>query len=179
MNDQQIMTLLGSSPNEVNRALTYLQKKMKTIPILRKWILSNGGNLQDFEDVAAEAIFDLYLAIKNLKFRQEVSIATFFMIIAKNKWRSRVPKQKRTVLVDDNSFLERQLSEKTNLITDESKSDSILLSFNKLSAECKEILISYYHDGFSLEAIAHEYGIKYQSAKNKIFRCRAKLREFL
>lgn len=178
MSDAELIRMLRSTQIEVNKALKIMQNTMKTIPLLRRDIKAGGGNEQDFQDIASEALFAVYKNVRDHSFKEESALSSYFYQIAKYRWYTRVRKTNK-VDIKENSELPDTLFNAVDDYIDElerkSKASKIL---EMIGNDCKKIMTWYYYDGEPVSKIAELLNINYQTVKNKLFNCRAKAKEF-
>ena len=169
-----IEDIASSESNRNNRALKYLYEKyyMMAFNIIKK----NGGAENDVLDVYQESIIALYEAIKNNKYRGDSKISTWLYSTIFNQWAASTRKSSRVKSESIENQMHLHITD-----NDDTKDYSELLELvykllDLIGETCKEVLIDYYYNKYSMRDIMDKMGFKSeQVAKNKKFRCKEKL----
>ncbi|GAA0715906.1 hypothetical protein GCM10009430_10950 [Aquimarina litoralis] len=72
----------------------------KNFPIVKNYILLNGGCLEDTEDVFQDALLLLYLKLRNPEFMIRPPIQNYFYGVCRNMWLKTVNRNKKLLFMD-------------------------------------------------------------------------------
>ncbi|WP_299894462.1 sigma-70 family RNA polymerase sigma factor [uncultured Aquimarina sp.] len=72
----------------------------KNFPIVKNYILLNGGCLEDTEDVFQDALLLLYLKLRNPELKIRSPIQNYFYGVCRNMWLKRANRNKKLLFMD-------------------------------------------------------------------------------
>src|SRR5258705_11058735 len=101
MYDQQIIWLFRE--NNEDKAFNVLYKHF---PMIRKSVLSNGGNAQDAEDIFQEALIILCRKAKDPGFKLTAQLSTYLFSVRRFLWKDELKKRKPFVSIDFETWLD-------------------------------------------------------------------------
>ncbi|MBW1298509.1 RNA polymerase sigma factor [Aquimarina litoralis] len=78
--------------------LTWFYKK--NFPLVKNYILKNGGCIEDTEDIFQEAIMLLYLKFKSSELVVDTPIQNYFYGVCKNMWLKKANRNKKVLFMD-------------------------------------------------------------------------------
>jgi len=168
MNDQKIIELIRSDKNDAALNALY-----KSFPLMRKIILSKGGNAHDAEDIFQEALIILVRKIKGSDFKLTAKLSTYLFSVCRFLWKDEWKKRKLPVPYD----FETELSEAVEQELEEAvrmEGQWILAerALNDLKERCRELLLLFYEGRLKLKDIAVKMGYSSEStAKNQKYKC--------
>ena len=144
-----------------------------------------GGSDDDAADIFQEAVLILIEKIKTGKFRQESSIKTFLVGIARNLWlfekRTRARRSSREMhfSVTENSPTDADLEIGERVFT-KSNTDAIQTMFKQVGEICSKILIGFYYENSSMKNLLQRFHFdNEQVLRNRKARCMKKLKKLL
>ena len=172
MTDSEILiNIYNNKDNEVVDAI------YKTVlPNLKKYIMNNGGTLDDACDILHDGILCFFNLVIERKFdADKYSINGFLYTLCKNRWINKAKKNQIHTKWQQ-SFSEEFDDTPLDTIIIEEK----LVVFNKLFAElgdaCIEILKYFFHENKSFKEISELMGLPGENATRvKAHRCRKQL----
>ncbi len=129
-------------------------------------------------DCFQEAVISVYENLRNNKITQDKStVKTYLFAIGKNNVLNAIKKKKDLPLNEGAELIPEQGSRSE----ESSYRKTLLLSgMDQLGEKCKEILIKFYYDKYSIEAIKKEMSYKNENTvKAHKSRCLSQLRELL
>ena len=143
----------------------------KLFPKIKAYVVKNRGDAQDAADVFHDGL--MYIIVTQKEKRTEIkSFEAYLFVVCKNIWKrtlkNKVIKKDPITLVDTEEAL-------STFTLEQQMQDFYIRKFNELSANCKEILGSYFN-GFSYEELVTEYAYaSINTVRQRVFKCRAKL----
>lgn len=139
-----------------------------------KYIYSLCGNHDITEEILQETF---YSAIKNIKqFKNQSSIYTWLCVIAKNKWKDYIKKNKKIefIMLEDNiegySLLETDIENRDDI-------DRVFKIIKKLDMNTQQVIKLRIISEFSFKEIGEIFEKSEQWAKNIFYRGRIKIKE--
>ena len=181
LTDNQLTALLKGSDEEKNRGLKcmFMDERLKR-SVFGK-ILDMEGSLEEAKNAYQEGFLLFNRHVRRGTFREESSPSTFFVSICINHWKDskRRTWNKKVALVNDPSQYDRPDEGDSESSFEQTEIRQLAKkALNLVSEDCKKLLLMK-SEGHRNRAIAEELGITEDYAKNKIFRCRERLREKL
>jgi RNA polymerase sigma factor (sigma-70 family) len=152
-------------------------------PKTKHFILKNGGDIDQVNDIFQEAFFSCWKKLSSGNFLPKTSldIEAYLFTIAKNKWLDhvRIEAKKRTIPLNEfgNQMNELETTDLNDIHEKEQKLSITLSAFEKLGKDCKNLLTQFYFNKMSFKAIAINDNMEEASIKNKKYRCIQKLKE--
>lgn len=128
------------------------------------------------EDIRMETLTIFVINVQQGKFREEASIKTYLLRVAKNLCFKEYKAEKK---LDLDALMRRIYSSQTELPPSEKATEQLSGALKKLSAKCQEMIRLYYWRGWSQKEIAQELTTKEQAVKQQLYRCKEKLKNFL
>ncbi|MFI5152244.1 MAG: RNA polymerase sigma factor [Chitinophagales bacterium] len=138
------------------------------------FIMSRGGSQHDAEDIFQETVVAFIEVVKNGKFREEASLKTFLIAIAKNIWYNALNKRKRSQEREKVFELDRATEELDigHAIGDREMKQKLRNLLDLLGEPCKKLLILFYYDNLSMkEMLDHLPYENEQVIRNKKYKC--------
>jgi RNA polymerase sigma factor (sigma-70 family) len=172
-----IQAIKGHDEALSDRALQFiLQSREWKLPVLR-FILQNGGNEADGEDVFQEAVIGLYLNVRRNRFNGDSKLYAYFFGIARRKWLEALRKRKPTEEFMPQHETTDTESPETTFLTEEKKHylEAVIDQFGE---RCQKVLTLYKLD-YSMQEIAQRMGMSSADmAKKDTYRCRKRIYQF-
>ena len=144
------------------------------------YVLKNGGNAQDAEDILQEGLAQLVINLSENKYKGNSSIENYACGICKLMWNNRFRKESRFQYPDPTYWIHNDKETANPKIKEEfSKEQKMIWSIiGHMNKECKELFKLVYFE-FSYKEIGIQLNIAEQTVKNKVSGCRKKLRAYL
>jgi RNA polymerase sigma factor (sigma-70 family) len=178
--DADLVNMLKNEPKSSDIAILALYENYYSI--LSNFVLNNGGNEQDAEDIFQESIVSFIDMVKNDKYRQEASIKTMLYTINRNIWYTEVTKRgkaktRNRLYVAENEIEEKNIDE---YIGQREAREELLKIIEQLGAQCKEILLLFYYENLSMKEIYEKTSYESeQSVRNKKSKCLKKMEQLM
>jgi RNA polymerase sigma factor (sigma-70 family) len=171
--DKNVLELIHSGKDSKAISLLYDSSFGK----IKKHIRSNGGNLQDAEDIFQDAITVLYRYIKNGKFDPNNDIDAFLFTISKNLWINTVKKNQRTEYSGDITDFKQGLSDANDVqLINKEREELIQNMFSIIGDRCKDILTLVIYGDHTMKDLVEKLGFSNEdSAKTQHYKCKQKL----
>lgn len=142
------------------------------------FIRQNGGNEQDGEDMAQNALIILDRNVRQNKFKGESSLKTYFLSIARFQWYKELRSRRPTAEVQPEHYEELAGNVEDSYISKEKK-QYFAKALEKIGLRCKKILMLQQLE-HTLEEIARQVELSSAAmAKKEAYRCRMRFRKFL
>ena len=156
--------------NRDNRVLTIIYKEV--FPVVRYYIISNGGNQEDAKDVFQESLIIAYKQISKNSFEIRSGVEAYLYGIARIVWlkllRNRAIHDRNIVKIEEP---EASYMPDDALIEEDMELRLFRKYFQKLSPESQKVL-NLISEGRSYEDIAKEMGYKGEKiVRNKKYNC--------
>ena len=160
--------------NRDNRVLTIIYKEV--FPVVRYYIISNGGNQEDAKDVFQESLIIAYKQISKNSFEIRSGVEAYLYGIARIVWlkllRNRAIHDRNIVKIEEP---EASYMPDDALIEEDMELRLFRKYFQKLSPESQKVL-NLISEGRSYEDIAKEMGYKGEKiVRNKQYTCKEAL----
>jgi RNA polymerase sigma factor (sigma-70 family) len=149
---------------------------------LTQFVLSNGGNEQDADDIFQEAVVSFVEMVKLGKYRQEASVKTIMYTINRNIWYTEVTKRgkrdtRNKLFVAEHYETEQNVAD---YITGREARATIMKVMEKLGEGCKKILLLYYYENLSMKEIQEQTHFESeQVVRNKKYKCLKQLEQMM
>ncbi len=146
----------------------------------RSYVLKNSGTEADAKDIYQEAFIVLWRKVTEERgfIKSESSAAGFLYQVSKHKWLDQLKSSRlklKAELLDNQSYKQPQSEEDEN----EVRLKEMKEGFNKLGAQCRELLTLFYYADKSMDEIGETLQLNSASARNQKYRCMKKLRELV
>ena len=160
--------------NRDNRVLTIIYKEV--FPVVRYYIISNGGNQEDAKDVFQESLIIAYKQISRNSVEIKTGVEAYLYGIARIVWlkllRNREIHNRNIVKIEEPevSYLPEDM-----FIEEDMELRLFRKYFLKLSPDCRKLL-NLISEGVSYVDIAEEMGYKSEKiVRNKKYKCKQAL----
>lgn len=137
-------------------------------------ILNNSGTRQDAEDVLQETVVSFIEMVKKNRFREESSIKTFLVAIARNIWLNELKKRERSEYREQLFETSRaeQEPDVSEIIAEREVKQAFRNVLSRLGDKCHKLLTLYYYENLSMkEMLAHLPYDNEQVVRNKKYKC--------
>lgn len=179
--DQQLLTAFALGDNKATSEIY-----RKNFPIIKGWIIKNGGSDGDVADIFQEAVVVLFGKIQEEDFVLTCSIGTYLFSVCKNFWYKKLEKKKRGPGIFSSDILgeiiENYVSEHDSDIKNHREQETYYEKLNdaldQLGEPCRSLLKAYYHEDKSMQQISVDFGYtNSENAKNQKYKCLKRLKK--
>jgi RNA polymerase sigma factor (sigma-70 family) len=148
--------------------------------MISSFILKNGGDKNDAEDIIQETIIVLWQKINSDSLHLTVKLGTYLQAIAKNKWMAELRKRRKISAQDiDDNISDGNPSSLDELVNEE-RVEHVRKALDMLQPICKELLLLYYFEEKNMNQIAKILNLANADvAKSKKYQCKKGLEEIL
>lgn len=180
MNTQQynIIADVRKDVDSRNRAITELYNDEKLLSAVTSYILKNGGQDSDVDDIF---IFGIMVFIKQCarsEFVLNGTVNSYVFSVIRYEWMRRKKESLRTTY-EDLDYLETDHVSVEHLLIDKERKSALRFALNQLEEKCRQILTMWASD-FRMREIATSLDYKSEGmARKKKFKCLNKLKSLL
>ncbi len=178
LSDEEI--LIGLRSNDLNKPLLQIyQQYAEAIAI---FVTAHGGSDQDGDDVFQESVVAFVDLVQKGKFREQSSIKTLLISIARNIWYNQM-KKSHSLDSRARKFEAGRDHTEENITLDldarEIKQE-FLEVMAKMGESCRTILTLFYYENYSFKEIASRMAYENeQVARNKKYKCMKELTDLI
>ena len=160
--------------NRDNRILTIIYKEI--FPVVRYYVMSNGGSQDDAKDVFQESIIVAFRQISNNSFKLKTGFEAYLYGVSRLVWlkmlRNRSIHDRNIVKIEEPGV---DYHPTETIIEEDLEMRLFRKYFLKLGEECQKVL-QMISEGISYEDIAREMGYKSEKiVRNKKYKCKEAL----
>lgn len=148
------------------------------------WIVTQGGQAADAEDVYQEAMVVLFKKSQQPDFRLTCKISTFLFAVSKHLWFKRLDHLRRQpATLGDNAGNDEGLDwiyedEVRTHLEQEAHFSRLEHAIDQLGDPCSSLLRAFYHKGLSMSEIASQFGYTNpDNAKTQKYKCLNRLKK--
>ncbi len=170
--DDAIIIALKSGSTAIDEAIRHLYREY--FGLLTYYVVNNGGEEQDAEDIFQEVIISFVNLVKAGKFRGESSIKTVLYTLNRNIWLNERKRRGRTDTKETayENLLTRSEPNIQTAMEYRQASAELLKVVDQLGAVCKKILLLFYYDNQSIKEILQQVDYENeQVVRNKKAKC--------
>jgi RNA polymerase sigma factor (sigma-70 family) len=179
-----IQLLLSLSEGD-NRATMFIYNQYG--PIIKKWIISNGGDEVQAQDVLQDSLVILYQKSRDPEFCLTAAIGTYLFAISKRLWYKKF-KSKYYHFEKQTDFAEEQIeildanAQNQENIAEFLKKEKDYLLLNKaldeLGIPCSDVIKLFYIDKLSMAELAEKLNYaNVETAKVQKYKCLSRLKK--
>jgi RNA polymerase sigma factor (sigma-70 family) len=161
-----------SSGKDLNPAILFLYQQYSEAT--RSFIMSYGGNEQDADDVFQETVVAFIDSVKKGKYRQEASVKTFLVSVAKHIWFNELKKKERAGYREKQfeSTRDQQEEDVSHQIGDLEQKQQLRDLLSQLGENCQKLLLLFYYENLSMKEITDHLPYENeQVVRNKKYKC--------
>ena len=171
MDDQTIIEAIIQNKNKT--VLKQLYKK--SLPLIARYIRSNGGTKADSEDCFQESVTQLIASIKLGKFNTDYTIHGFLFGVARNKWLNELRRNKR---YDRTSSLPDPMIEDPVRMVDQEQAVVLEELLSSIGDSCKKLMKLVLYENMRHREVKEVLGMASENAvKSSYYRCKKRLQE--
>lgn len=172
-NELQILNALATGSREATEQIYKQHHKVVT-----GWLVQNGGDAVDADDIFQEAMMVLFEKSQSADFRLSCKIGTYLFAVSKHLWYKKLKRDRlRKPGVEEDSDLQYE----EDLAGHEEREvhyDQLDAALEKLGEPCRSLLKAYYHEDKSMQQIADDFGYtNADNAKTQKYKCLTRLRK--
>lgn len=147
---------------------------------VKKYIISNGGQLVDAEDVFQRVLLEIAVRYRKEKFEIKSDFKGYLFVACRNSWIREIKRSKNRVTSElKTDLLDRGAEELAMELLEQKRWEMFQEGFAKLSARCKEVLKLYFNK-VPYSKITTDLGYNSETvARQRVFRCNSKLKEII
>jgi len=142
------------------------------------WIVQNGGEASDAEDVFQEAMVVLFEKAQAAEFRLTCKIGTYLFAVSKHLWYKKIKQNQR---VSFNTEPEENIAYEEDITGHEERElhyEQLNWALDKLGEPCRSLLKAFYQSEKSMQQIAADFGYtNADNAKTQKYKCLNRLRK--
>ncbi|WP_299210953.1 RNA polymerase sigma factor [uncultured Aquimarina sp.] len=151
----------------------------KEFPKIRRFVLTNNGDIADAEDVFQKALMQLIARYKIKPFVIETSFGAYFYTVCRNLWRRELNKQKRIVTNDEVLEHSKEAEDMTMATLEQEKWELFQEKLTELSDNCKQLLQLFFKK-VPYKEIMEELGYNTDNVvRQRIFNCKSQLTKLI
>lgn len=148
------------------------QKLYAYFPVIQKWLVANGCEKNQTQDVFQQALLVLCEKVQDPEFELSAKIETYLFSVSKFVWYNQARKERKEN-ASDISEIEIEASNDLDALQEkESKLEYAFKALELISERCKAMLQLFYLKKKTMVEIAKEFGFKNEKvAKNQKYKC--------
>jgi RNA polymerase sigma factor (sigma-70 family) len=167
ISDEHIVEQIKSGDEKI---LLHLYKEYHSL--IKSFILKNGGDDNNIDDIVQETIISLWKNVQKPTFLLQAKLSTYVIAIAKNKWFKEFKKRSRFRRVDATHCRTMKASS-TSINLDHA---IIVKIVQEMDETCRRLLAYFYFDGLNNKSIAEKLNFaNTNTVKSKKYQCFKKL----
>jgi RNA polymerase sigma factor (sigma-70 family) len=175
--DQEIINALIHEEGSEDKVLSYMYKE--SLPEIKRYIINNGGSIEEAKDIFQEAVIRFYNAVKLGKFKGNSTLKTFLFGISKNLWINSLRKKNKKEVDLDLVVLADVIDLEENLISIE-KATAVNDLLKHIGERCETLLKYSVYENMSMKEIALKMNFPNENvAKTNNYRCKQKLMQLI
>ena len=176
--DEALLSAIQGGGQARENALRHLYLLPGLRETVTRFVLDNGGNRSDAQDVFQEALVLFDRNVREGRFERKSALATYFVAIAKWRWVTLRRQQGRYTEISPAQYDGEAESPETETLRAEHR-ELLAGAMGQIGERCRELLRLYQLD-YAMEEIAAKMGYSgADTAKKEAYRCRMRLREQL
>jgi len=154
-------------------------------PIVKGWLIKNGGSAADAADLYQEAMVVLFGKSQDIDFRLTSSIGTYLMAVSKHLWYKKLERQirdpvylKEDLGADEDEGGTQYADDVNGHLEREGHFEQLNVALEQVGEPCRSLLKAYYHKDMSMQEITSAFGYTNpDNAKNQKYKCLTRLRK--
>jgi RNA polymerase sigma factor (sigma-70 family) len=145
------------------------------------FILRNNGTPEDADDLLQEAVVILWEKVHGGMFEQTAKLSTFVFAVVKNLWFRRLARRKKEIPQDMEADIPAiDVPSPLEDLIESEEAETVKKTLDRLGNPCKQLLLLYYWEELSMEAIAQQMGFAgADTVKSKKYQCKKALERLL
>ncbi len=176
LSHREILEGINGSARERNEMLSYIYRSDNFVKPVFAFILKNGGQREDAEEILQDGLVNLVKAVRKGKFETGKSIRNYLFGICRFLWFRRYQQlKKRPTATDDFSQTEAQEESPEIFLVEVEKRTAIEALLVRVGSTCKQVL-QLWAASYSMKEIAEKLGYSSDGvARKKKHQCLKKL----
>lgn len=148
--------------------------------MISAYILKNGGDKNDAEDIIQETIIVLWQKVNSDSLQLTVKLGTYLQAVAKNKWMAELRKRRKFSAQDISENISDGNPSSLDDLVNEERIEYVRKALDMLQPICRKLLLLYYFEEKSMNQIAKILELANADvAKSKKYQCKKNLEEIL
>ena len=144
------------------------------------YVLKNGGDNNDAEDIIQETIIVLWQKINSDSLQLTVKLGTYLLAIAKNKWMAELRKRRKISPLDISEHITDGNPSSLDDLVNEEQIAYVREALDMLQPICRKLLLLYYFEEKNMKEVAKILNLANADvAKSKKYQCKKSLEEIL
>ncbi|MEX0274373.1 MAG: RNA polymerase sigma factor [Flavobacteriaceae bacterium] len=140
-------------------------------PKVKTFVMRNSGKITDAEDVFHDALVQLYVRLRKRELTITSSFEAYLFTTSKNLWRRELNKKR----VTKPSLIELDTKDRAMALIEQEQWELYMAKFQKLPENCRKVLTLFFN-GASYEEIISSFSYTSKLvARQRVFKCKAKL----
>ena len=159
------------------KAIDYIYKRH--YKYISNWIVKNGGDEHDVEDICQESLIVLYEKSKSEEFRLTCRVSTYLFAIAKNLWYKKTQQNATIITEEDQDSLTGNYQDDIKAQHErEVHYEQLDAAIVQLGEPCSSLIKAFYYGNKSMQNIAADFGYtNADNAKTQKYKCLARLKK--
>lgn len=176
--DQDIIAGLKTGGPSAEAHMRYLYQQMRE-PLIA-YLEQQGAGQEEAKDIFQEALLSLYENLRADRFREQSSIKTYLISIARFIWLNQLKRADKLRDIKEDLPRVRLTENHIHAYLSRERDQQLARFLELLQADCQRVLRYAYYENWSAKELAEEMGYKNeQIARNKKSKCLQKLRQLL
>ncbi len=173
--NKEYLEALSNGKDEVLRSI-YDQ----SFENVKKYIISNGGQLADAEDVFQRVLLEIAVRYKREKFEIRSDFKGYLFVACKNSWIREIKRLKKRVTSElKTDLIDEKADELAMELLEQKRWELFQEGFAQLSEKCRDVLKLYFEKvPFSKIKDVFKYNSE-TVVRQRIFKCKSKLKEII
>ena len=174
INEEQIPDLIRAGKDKEVIPLLY----KKVFPVVKKYMVSRGGDKEDAFDIFQDALMDFYSQVMRDDFNTQYKVYGYLFRFCINKWITRLKRNKKIEFKEDLSDYETGVFPESDYLLLGKEENVLKTLFSPIGTKCIELLTYTIYNNMLMEDIALRMNFPSVSAvKMQVMRCKQKLTE--
>lgn len=146
------------------------------LPMVKRFVLKEGGVVSDAEDVFNQVLMQLYARMKVRRFEIQSTFEGYLFTACKNIWRREFNKKIKTRVTNE-SYIEHmdRTEDAARAILEQEKWELFQEKFEQLSENCKKILKLHLEKVSGKEIMKRLEYASESTVRQRIFKCKSSL----
>ncbi|MGB3467085.1 MAG: sigma-70 family RNA polymerase sigma factor [Cyclobacteriaceae bacterium] len=147
---------------------------------VKKYIVSNGGQLVDAEDVFQRVLLEIAVRYRKEKFEIKSDFKGYLFVACRNSWIREIKRSKKRVTSElKTDLIDRGAEELAIELLEQKRWEMFQEGFAQLSAKCREILKLYFAK-VPYSKIMDDFNYSSETVvRQRVFKCNTKLKEII
>jgi len=171
--------LLEGVKNKDNAILEHLYETMT--PVVYQDVMNNSGTEDEAKDLFQETMVVVIQNVRDGKYEAQ-NLKGYIKNVARNIWYKKLRKRDREVALQESNHEQEDhftYDHYLDLLAYEEEIRKLRQGLQQLGEPCYTVITRFYHEKYTLQAIAEEYNWSYKYCKKRVLECRQCLKHLL